>query len=324
MKELIVAHGANYLIGSRSGQVGLPWPHLKEDMAFFRRTTIGKNVVMGRKTWELLPDKFRPLPGRENYVLTTDRAYLASGAQVVDGFDNLPEDVVFIGGHQIYKEAIKVVDRMYLTSIYGAFEGETYFPPFSPMDWQKTQLGNTLLYAKGSTESYPVVWYRYDRLAQPAETLQRQTGRVEVAHARSLAQRQALERIENAGFCPFCPEYFAQEHLQPIWQKGNYWYLTPSRWPYGDGSLRVHMLAIAIEHVERLADLPKAARVELIDLAAWTEEAFGIESGALVMRFGKLGYNGSSVDHLHAHIICGDYDNPYFSRVKFKVSTHPG
>lgn len=318
MKELIAAHGANYLIGNSQSTSGLPWPHLKEDMTFFRRMTVGKNVVMGRKTWELLPAKFRPLPDRENYVLSKNQTYHVSGARSIHSFDQLPDDVVFIGGYQIYREAIKIVDRMYLTSIYGAFEGETYFPPFNPMDWQRTVLDQS---SKESQAPYQVVWYQYDRLAEPKETLPPLSSWVEVAHARSPIQRQALERIEVAGHCPFCPQYFTQEHRQPIWQKGKYWYLTPSRWPYGDGSLRVHMLAISIEHIERLADLPRAARVELLDLAAWTEEEYGIESGALVMRFGQLGYNGSSVNHLHAHITCGDYGNPFFDKVRFKIAT---
>jgi ATP adenylyltransferase len=146
---------------------------------------------------------------------------------------------------------------------------------------------------------------------------------VEVSHSRSESQRRSMESIAEGGYCPFCPEHFRREHKQPIWQQGDYWYLTPSRWPYGDGKLRIHLMAIAIQHVEKVSELPRAARYELMDHCAWAEEAYGIESGALLCRFGEIGYNGTSVDHLHAHITEGDFHNPNFDTIRFKVATLP-
>lgn len=132
---------------ARGGVIGidnrLPW-HLPEDMKFFRETTRGKPVIMGRKTWESLPDAFRPLPGRRNIVVSRNPGYVAPGASVVA---SLPEalaaasyaDIAFvIGGAELYRQALPLADRLLLTEIDQAYEGDAFFPDFDRSAWHET------------------------------------------------------------------------------------------------------------------------------------------------------------------------------------------
>ncbi|MBV6403515.1 MAG: dihydrofolate reductase [Flavobacteriales bacterium] len=130
----IVAASANGVIG-REGD--LPW-HLPDDMAFFQRTTRGHCVVTGRRNWESIPLRFRPLKGRTNIVVSRNPAYEAPGAVVVTSLEaalaharSLGEPEVFvIGGGQLYREALAkgLVDRIYLTRVHAVVEGDTHFP----------------------------------------------------------------------------------------------------------------------------------------------------------------------------------------------------
>ncbi len=134
--SLIVAVAENGVIG-RDG--ALPW-RLPGDMAFFKATTMGKPIVMGRKTWESLG---RPLPGRENIVITRDTSYLAEGAVVVNGLDaalehagDVPE-IMIIGGAQIYEAALPIVRRIYLTRVHASPSGDTFFPDLNWEGWEE-------------------------------------------------------------------------------------------------------------------------------------------------------------------------------------------
>ena len=132
---------------ARGGVIGvenrLPW-HLPEDMKFFRETTRGKPVIMGRKTWESLPAAFRPLPGRVNIVVSRNPAFEAPGASVVasleaavataEGF----ETAFVIGGAELYRQALPQADRLLLTEIDQAYEGDAFFPDFDRSSWHET------------------------------------------------------------------------------------------------------------------------------------------------------------------------------------------
>jgi dihydrofolate reductase len=138
---LVVAMAENRVIG-KSGT--LPW-HIPEDMKWFREITMGKPCIMGRKTWESLPKK--PLPGRLNIVVTRDPGFRADGATVAGSFDEAvavamreaPEEIAVLGGAQIYAEAMKRAERIYLTRVHGAFEGDAFFPATDEREWQATQ-----------------------------------------------------------------------------------------------------------------------------------------------------------------------------------------
>lgn len=129
---------------ARNGTIGadnqLLW-HLPEDLAHFRRLTTGRPVLMGRKTWDSLPARFRPLPGRHNIVLTRDATWRAEGATAVTTLDDAlaaagpVEQVFVIGGAQLYAATIARADRLELTEIDRDFDGDVHFPARARADW---------------------------------------------------------------------------------------------------------------------------------------------------------------------------------------------
>lgn len=133
---LILARARNGVIGASGG---LPW-HLPEDLAFFKRTTMGHPIVMGRKTWESIG---RPLPGRRSVVVTRDRGYAAAGAEVVHGLDEAvalcadAAEIFVIGGAGLYADALPRADRLLLTEIDAEFDGDTFLPAPSAAVWSE-------------------------------------------------------------------------------------------------------------------------------------------------------------------------------------------
>ncbi len=132
---LIAAVGEGGVIGIDNR---LPW-RLPADMAWFRRHTLGKPVVMGRRTFQSLG---RPLPGRRNIVLTRARDFRAEGATVVHDWDAalaaagaVPE-VMVIGGENLYRQTLPLADRLYLTRVAVAMAGDAHFPDIDPDDWR--------------------------------------------------------------------------------------------------------------------------------------------------------------------------------------------
>ena len=131
MIALVWAQTPDGVIGD-SGAI--PW-HVPEDMAHFRELTAGGTVVMGRATWESLPERFRPLPGRRNLVLSRGAAYPAAGAEVVtdlDGALRSAPDVWVIGGGAVYAAAIDRADRLEVTVVDLDVPGDTVAPPVGP------------------------------------------------------------------------------------------------------------------------------------------------------------------------------------------------
>ncbi len=135
---LIAAVAKNRVIG-RDNQ--LIW-NIPEDMAHFKALTAGHTVIMGRKTWESLPPRFRPLPGRRNIVITRQPDYSTPGAEIAHSLENglklasTAETVFVIGGAEIYTQALAVADRLELTEVDLMPEGDAWFPDFSRADWQ--------------------------------------------------------------------------------------------------------------------------------------------------------------------------------------------
>lgn len=137
------AQSANGVIG-RDGT--LPW-HLPEDMAHFRALTTGAAVLMGRRTWESLPPRFRPLPGRRNLVLSrTPQHGVETFPDLRQALAAVSGDVWVIGGAAVYREALPLADRIEVTEIREPFEGDTYAPdvgrpPDSVGEWQESSTG---------------------------------------------------------------------------------------------------------------------------------------------------------------------------------------
>jgi dihydrofolate reductase len=143
---LIWAQAANGVIGRDNA---IPW-HVPEDLAHFRAVTLGATVVMGRRTWESLPPRFRPLPGRRNVVLTRDASWTSPGAEVAH---DLPAavhdgDVWVIGGADVYAAALPFADVVELTELQEDFDGDVHAPPLGgswvleePSHWNRSTSG---------------------------------------------------------------------------------------------------------------------------------------------------------------------------------------
>ncbi len=140
--ELIVAVDENNGIGKNND---LLW-HLPDDLKFFKQQTTGHIVIMGRKNYESIPEKYRPLPNRENVVLTRNASYRAEGCKVfhsleecLDFYKNEEDRIVFItGGGEIYKQSIEqdLVDQMYITTVHATYDADTFFPEIDASTWK--------------------------------------------------------------------------------------------------------------------------------------------------------------------------------------------
>lgn len=137
--SMIAAIGKNRELGKNNELI---W-HFKEDMRFFRETTIGNTVIMGRKTFESLP---HALPGRRNIVITTDKNYSAPGAQVVTSVEEALEkagngNVFIIGGAKVYSQFLQYSDKLYLTEIDAECgDADAFFPEFDKADYSSVKL----------------------------------------------------------------------------------------------------------------------------------------------------------------------------------------
>ena len=145
MISIVVAHSSNRVIG-RDG--GLPW-RLPADMRRFRELTTGSTVVMGRRTYESLPDAFRPLPERRNLVLSGDPAYRPPGVEVFASLESALEacggDCFVIGGEVTYRDALPRCERLYVTEIDAEVEGDAYFPEIDEEQWRCVDDGTPLI-----------------------------------------------------------------------------------------------------------------------------------------------------------------------------------
>ena len=142
--SLIVAVANNGVIGKDNDLI---W-HLPNDMKFFKQTTTAHHVIMGRKNFESIPERFRPLPNRTNVIITRNSDYKAEGCVVVNSVEqalevakqNGDKEPFIIGGGQIYKLALEanLVDKIYLTKVHHAYDGDTFFPELGN-DWKEVE-----------------------------------------------------------------------------------------------------------------------------------------------------------------------------------------
>ncbi|AZV43977.1 dihydrofolate reductase [Peribacillus asahii] len=135
MISLIVAMDQNWVIGKDNQ---LPW-YLPADLQYFKKVTMGKPIIMGRKTFESIG---RVLPGRENIIVTRNQSYTNSDCTILHTIDEIKQyadqseqEVFVIGGAEIFKEILPVTDRIYITEIEASFEGDTYFPSLDENEW---------------------------------------------------------------------------------------------------------------------------------------------------------------------------------------------
>ena len=161
-----IARGANGVIG-RDG--ALPW-RLKSDLVLFRALTLGKPVIMGRKTWDSLPR--RPLPGRVNIVLSRDGTFAPPGAVVCEDFSEAvqigrehaaedgAQEVCVIGGAALFALAMPRAQKAYVTEVQARPQGDVVFPPFDEGDWIEVR---RQAYPAGPDDDYPFVFRVLER-----------------------------------------------------------------------------------------------------------------------------------------------------------------
>lgn len=161
--SIVVAAAANGVIGRDNA---MPW-HLPEDLAQFRRLTLGRPVVMGRKTYEsILAALGKPLPGRTNLVVTRRPGFAAPGCTVAGSLEAAlqaareADEVFVIGGAEIYRLALARADRVYLTRIDAAFAGDATFPALDPAQWREAARED---HPPAGGRSFGFAFLRYER-----------------------------------------------------------------------------------------------------------------------------------------------------------------
>ncbi|MBT5232180.1 MAG: dihydrofolate reductase [Methylococcales bacterium] len=158
--SMIVAMSDARVIGYKNE---LPW-RLSADLQYFRQVTMGKPIVMGRKTFESIG---RCLPGRDNYIITRDENYTVEGGKVFQSLNLALEDasvqgeVMIIGGAQIYEVALPLVDQLYVTEVSGTFEGDAFFPEIATKEWGLQEMA---CFSADEKNEYDYCFKRYTRL----------------------------------------------------------------------------------------------------------------------------------------------------------------
>lgn len=156
----ICAMSENRVIGHNNQ---LPW-HLPADLKHFKNLTMGNPILMGRKTYESIG---RPLPGRLNVIITSNRNYQAAGCTVVDSIEKALEitqesdELFIIGGASLYRGMLPLTQRLYLTLIHQDIEGDTYFPEFNLKEWVETERAD---YPINAEHRYPYSFIVLDRV----------------------------------------------------------------------------------------------------------------------------------------------------------------
>jgi len=158
--SIIAAASENNIIGDHNR---LPW-HLPEDLKYFKSKTVNKAIIMGRKTFDSIK---RPLPQRDNIIITRDLTYKVNGAFVSNSIDKAillandlsvergSDEIIIAGGAQIYQLALPLVSCVYLTRIHNVYNGDTYFPELDPLVWVETHKNGAL------TNSDNTITYSY-------------------------------------------------------------------------------------------------------------------------------------------------------------------
>jgi len=158
--SIVVAMDDNRLIGSKNQ---LPW-HLPADLAYFKKLTTGKSILMGRKTYDSIG---RPLPNRRNIVITRNANISIPGCEVVSSIDYALEltkedpEVMVIGGASLCEQLLPKVNRLYITKIDGEFEGDVFFPKYDDFDWLEVSCES---HPKDNSNAYSYKFIVLDRV----------------------------------------------------------------------------------------------------------------------------------------------------------------
>lgn len=160
MISIIVAVAQNNVIGNQNQLI---W-HISEDLQFFKKTTLGHAVIMGRKTFESIG---KPLPKRKNIIITRNSNFNTNGCIIANSLNEAidaakPDDEIFIiGGGTVYREALNIADKVYLTRIHKDYEGDTFFPELNTSEWEEIERTD---FERGEKFEYPFSFITYKRI----------------------------------------------------------------------------------------------------------------------------------------------------------------
>lgn len=164
--SLIVAKAENEAIGKDNDLI---W-HLRDDMRYFSKTTKGHHVIMGRKNYDSIPDKYRPLPDRTNVIVTRNTDFEAKDCVVVNSIKegleiaekNGDEEAFIIGGGQIYKTSLEenMLDKLYITYVHHSFDADVFFPEYDKSNWKKT---SEIFHPKDEKHDYSFSFITYEK-----------------------------------------------------------------------------------------------------------------------------------------------------------------
>ncbi len=169
--SIIVAVGNNNVIGKNNALI---W-HLPADIKFFKEKTTGHTVITGRKNYESIPEKFRPLKNRTNIIITRQKEYKAPGTIIVDSIEKainrakeIGDDELFIiGGAEIFNQSIHLVTKIYLTKIYYTFEGDVFFPALDSKKWVETARTKGI---RDDTNKYDYDFITFEKICSSTNT----------------------------------------------------------------------------------------------------------------------------------------------------------
>jgi len=304
MITIIAAMSENRVIGC---QGKIPW-HISTDLIRFKNLTTGHTVVMGRKTFDSLPDKYRPLPNRKNIIISGTMPEKEGGSVLIVNSlekalsNSSKEEIFIIGGESIFQQVMPLADKIILTVVKRKYKGDVFFP----------ELDNSWREVKDKTQDFKdhqVLIYQ-----------KKDIDLLNLDHARVPAQKNKMAELIKQDICPFCPGNLKKYHDTPIIKTGSYWILTFNDYPY-DGS-EYHFLLIAKKHWIGIQDISPEAAAELFEICQEVIKGKKIPGGSFLMRFGDSNLTGATVTHLHAHLVVGSKKNqnsdPIFTLIGFK------
>jgi len=292
MLKIIAAMAKNGVIG-REGQ--LPWEKLRADMAQFKEKTLGKPVFMGSKSYHALPLRFRPLPGRENIVLTRQpHDWIDDPITLVNSIEPVlkraeTEDIWVVGGGSVYAQMMPYASEIHLTRVEADIEGDVVFPQWNEAEWELVE--ESPLHEADEQNEYPFMIQVYKRMRNQF---------IEMSNCRNDKQRDEMQLILHRNHCPFCMENLKRYHDNKILWSGLHWLVSKNDYPYpGSG---IHLIFILKTHVTSIIGLPSGAMEDLKDAIRWAKTEFDLDGEGFFMRSGDPLATGATIRHLHGHM----------------------
>lgn len=293
--SFVLAMSKNRVIGVNNK---LPW-RVPTDMQRFTDLTTGHPVIMGSKTFESLPSSHRPLPDRTNIVLTRDSEKQFEGAHTVTSLaeairlaTTMPggEEIMVIGGGQIFREALPLTQTIYLTEIDTVVEnGDAFFPELDSIRWSVVEEGS---FSADKKNQFGGTFYTYTRTGNMPI--------VEPGNGRNEEYRAQLQGILDSGICPFCPDGETLREQQILHENAT-WLIKENAHPLANALY--HFVLWPKRHIESVDDLTVEEFTDLLEMRRWMKENYPATGDAMYARSGELKVTGATVAHLHWHSV---------------------